>query len=438
MEPWDGPASIAFTDGIRIGAVLDRNGLRPVALLRHQGRPGRHGLRGRRARHPAPSASCRRAACSRAACSWSTPSEGRIIADEEIKQRDRHREALRRSGCDDNLVTLRGAARGARRSTSPTTRPCCSASRRSATRSEDLKLLLAPMAQRRRRGRRLDGQRHAAGGALGAAAAPLQLLQAALRPGDQPAGRRIREEIIMAMDTTIGPERNLLEPTPAVGAPDQAADADPDERGAGEAAPPRRQRGSRGFKIDHAADRSSRSSEGGEGLEARMEELCARGQQGDRRRLRHHHPLRPRHRRASSAPIPALLAVAAVHHHLIREGTRTQVGLVLESGEPREVHHFALLIGYGAGAINPYLAFETLDDMIRQGLLPGVDDEHAVKNYVKAVNKGVVKVMSKMGISTDPELLRRPDLRGHRPRPGRSSTSTSPGRRRASAASAST
>src|SRR5690606_15641040 len=100
------------------------------------------------------------------------------------------------------------------------------------------------------------------------------------------------------------------------------------------------------------------------------------------------------------APIPALLAVAGLHHHLIREGTRTRVGLVLESGEPREVHHFALLIGYGCGAINPYLAYETLDDMIRQGLLRDIDHKTAVKNYTKAVTKGVVKVISKMGIST--------------------------------------
>ena len=101
-----------------------------------------------------------------------------------------------------------------------------------------------------------------------------------------------------------------------------------------------------------------------------------------------------------NAPIPALLALAGVHHHLIRNGTRTQVGLVVESGEPREVHHFALLIGYGAGAINPYLAFETLGDMIEQGLLTGIDHDHAVQNYIKAVVKGVVKVMSKMGICT--------------------------------------
>src|SRR4029077_3257892 len=98
--------------------------------------------------------------------------------------------------------------------------------------------------------------------------------------------------------------------------------------------------------------------------------------------------------------MPSLLAVAGAHHHLIREGTRTKVGLVLESGEPREVHHFSLLLGYGAGATNPYLAFETIEDMIRQGALTGVDAEHALKNYVKAIGKGVMKVMSKMGIST--------------------------------------
>src|SRR5205807_4526119 len=94
------------------------------------------------------------------------------------------------------------------------------------------------------------------------------------------------------------------------------------------------------------------------------------------------------------APIPALLAISAVHHHLVREGTRTRVSLVLESGEPREVHHFALLIGYGAGAINPYLAFETLDDLIRQGHLTNVDDAKAIKQYIKAIDKGVLKVMS--------------------------------------------
>src|SRR5207249_5022490 len=100
------------------------------------------------------------------------------------------------------------------------------------------------------------------------------------------------------------------------------------------------------------------------------------------------------------APIPALLASSGLHHHLIRNGTRTRVGLVLESGEPREVHHFSLLIGYGVGAVNPYLAFETLDDLIREGMLKDIDHKTACKNFAKAAIKGVVKVTSKMGIST--------------------------------------
>jgi len=101
-----------------------------------------------------------------------------------------------------------------------------------------------------------------------------------------------------------------------------------------------------------------------------------------------------------NAPIPALLAVSGLHHHLIRNGSRTRVGLVLESGEPREVHHYATLIGYGCGAINPYMAYETIEDMIQQGLLVGVDYKTACKNYIKAATKGVIKVASKIGIST--------------------------------------
>ena len=100
------------------------------------------------------------------------------------------------------------------------------------------------------------------------------------------------------------------------------------------------------------------------------------------------------------APIPSLLATAGVHHHLVREGLRNRAALVIESGDAREVHHLALLIGYGAGAVNPYLAFETLDNMIRERNVPGLNHEKAIKNYIKALNKGVLKVMSKMGIST--------------------------------------
>src|SRR5213076_2058923 len=100
------------------------------------------------------------------------------------------------------------------------------------------------------------------------------------------------------------------------------------------------------------------------------------------------------------AAIPSLLATAAVHHHLVRRGERTRCGLVVETGDAREVHRTCLLIGYGAGAVNPWVAFESLDDMIRQGILTGIDHRKAVTNYIKALNKGILKVMDKMGIST--------------------------------------
>ena len=139
--------------------------------------------------------------------------------------------------------------------------------------------------------------------------------------------------------------------------------------------------------------------EGGKGLEKALERLFVKASKA----IKDGHNiliLSDRGVDAENAAIPALLAAAGMHHHLIRKGTRTRVGLVVESGEPREVHHFALLIGYGVAAINPYLAFETLDDMIRQGILKNIDHKKAVKNYLKAVTKSVVKTMAKMGIST--------------------------------------
>jgi len=208
----------------------------------------------------------------------------------------------------------------------------------------------------------------------------------------------IREELIMSVDTTIGPEQNLLFPTPEsahqikLGSPILKNE---------ELAKLRQLDGSPrsfGFKSI-VLPILYKVSEGGPGLERAMDELRRKASEAiagghdiiilsDRGLDREH------------AAMPALLAVAGVHHHLIREGTRTRVGLVIESGEPREVHHYALLLGYGAGAINPYLAFESLDDMIRQGMLSEMEHAETVKNYVKAVNKGVTKVISKMGIST--------------------------------------
>ena len=142
------------------------------------------------------------------------------------------------------------------------------------------------------------------------------------------------------------------------------------------------------------------AADGAAGLEQALDDLFDAGLRGDRAGAEPHHPLRPRRRRRDRAD-PVAAGLRGLHHHLVREGCGPAPGWCIESGDAREVHHFALLIGYGAGAINPYLAFETLDDMIRQGLLSRASTTHeAVKKYRKAIKKGVVKVMSKMGIST--------------------------------------
>ena len=391
MEPWDGPASIVFTDGIQIGAILDRNGLRPsryyvtkddlvvmaseVGVLEiapervlEKGRlqPGRMFLIDTR--------------------------EGRIVADEEIKQKI-VREHPYREWLKDNLVHLESLPE-APHVHEPEHKTILLRQQAFGYTFEDLRVIMAPMGR--------DGVEPV--GSMGTDT-PLAVLsnkphllynyfKQLFAQVTNPPIDCIREEIVTSSETNIGPERNLLKPEPKscrqIRLKSPILSNEDFER--------LRHINHRDFKsvtlpILYSADG------GGAALEAALEkmyELASRAiKNGSNlivlsdRGISHEH-----------AAIPALLAVAGLHHHLIREGTRTKVGIILESGEPREVHHFALLIGYGAGAINPYLAFETLDDMIRQGLLKGVDHKTAVKNYVKAVTKGVVKTMSKMGIST--------------------------------------
>ncbi len=394
MEPWDGPASIAFTDGIRIGAVLDRNGLRPSRyyvtkddrvimasevgvldippeMVLHKGRlqPGRMFL--------------------------VDMEQGRIIADEELKKQiaTEHPYA---EWLSDNLVSLEDLPPGPRVH-EPDHETVRLRQREFGYTTEDLRILMAPMAK----------EGNEAIGSMGndAALAVLsdkpQLLyhyfKQLFAQVTNPPVDGIREELIMSMETTIGAEYNLLEPTPRsarqikLKSPILKNDELDKLR-----------------QLDGKGPGSFKSEtlpilfpvhEGAKGLERAMAALCRHAS----RMVASGHDfiiLSDRGHTRTMAPIPALLAVAGVHHHLIREGTRTKVGLVLESGEPREVHHFALLIGYGAGAVNPYLAFETLDDMIRQGELVGIDHAKAVNNYVKAIGKGAMKVMTKMGIST--------------------------------------
>lgn len=393
MEPWDGPASIAFTDGVRIGAVLDRNGLRPSryyvtkddlvimasevgvldipadrVLQKGRLQPGRMFL--------------------------VDTEEGRIISDEEIKY-EIATEKPYGLWLRQNLISLEKLPDSSNVH-EPDHKTVLKRQQAFGYTNEDLRILMGPMAA--------DGNE-----ALGSMGTDTPLAVLSDRPQllynyfkqlfaqvTNPPVDCIREEIIMSMETTTGAEGNLLIPTPQ--SCRQVKLKSPILKNE-ELEKIRRLDGTYSDFKCITLPILFKVKEGAAGLQRAMDELCRQATQA----VKDDHDfiiLSDRGIDEENAALPALLAVSGVHHHLIREGTRTRCGLILESGEPREVHHFALLIGYGAGAINPYLAYETLDDMIRQGMLKKVDHTTAIKNYIKSINKGVLKVMSKMGIST--------------------------------------
>ncbi len=389
MEPWDGPASIAFTDGTMMGAVLDRNGLRPsryyvtkddlVIMASEAGvlpiEPERVAFKGR---------------LQPGRMFLVDMKEGRIVADEEIKEAIAKAHPYRQ-WLNENLVNLDDLPAV---ETAPPETPVSLIQQQTAFgyTFEELRLLLAPMGR--------DGVE--AVGSMGSDT-PLAVLsdrpkllydyfQQLFAQVTNPPIDSIREEIITSPITTIGAERNLLDPQPEschlikLNSPILTN------------AQLARLQGNSEFKtvtIPILFDPTSAV----EGMRSTIEAIC---QEVDEAILAGASIiiLSDRGIDKNHAPIPSLLAVAGLHHHLIRQGTRTRVGLVLESGEPREVHHYALLLGYGCGAINPYLAFATLGSMIEEGLLVGVDHQSACKNYIKAATKGVIKVASKIGIST--------------------------------------
>ncbi|MFN5971325.1 MAG: glutamate synthase large subunit [Microcystis sp.] len=389
MEPWDGPASIAFTDGTMMGAVLDRNGLRPsryyvtkddlVIMASEAGvlpiEPERVAFKGR---------------LQPGRMFLVDMKEGRIVADEEIKEGIAKAHPYRQ-WLNQNLVNLDDLPAV---ETAPPETSVSLIQQQTAFgyTFEELRLLLAPMGR--------DGVE--AVGSMGSDT-PLAVLsdrpkllydyfQQLFAQVTNPPIDSIREEIITSPITTIGAERNLLDPQPEschlikLNSPILTN------------AQLARLQGNSEFKtvtISILFDPTS----GVEGMRSTIEAIC---QEVDEAILAGASIiiLSDRGIDKNHAPIPSLLAVAGLHHHLIRQGTRTRVGLVLESGEPREVHHYALLLGYGCGAINPYLAFATLGSMIEEGLLVGVDHQTACKNYIKAATKGVIKVASKIGIST--------------------------------------
>ena len=391
IEPWDGPASIAFTDGIKIGAVLDRNGLRPsryyvtkddqVIMASEVG-----------VLDIAPERVLQKGRLQPGRMFLVDTELGRIVADEEIKQTIAT-ERPYRAWLNQSLVNLEDLPEPTHVH-QPDHATVLLRQQAFGYTFEDLRVILAPMAR--------DAVQPL--GSMGTDT-PLAVLsnksqllynyfKQLFAQVTNPPIDCIREELITSTYTTIGPEANLLDPRPEscrqILLKGPVLSNEEFERLR---------------HIDHPGFKSVtlptlfKVDDGGKGLEKALEKLFVKASEA----IKDGHNiliLSDRGIDAENAAIPALLAAAGMHHHLIREGTRTRVGLVIESGEPREVHHFALLIGYGVGAINPYLAFETLDDMLRQGILKDIDHKKAVKNYLKAVTKSVVKTMAKMGIST--------------------------------------
>jgi glutamate synthase (ferredoxin) len=362
MEPWDGPASIAFTDGTVIGAVLDRNGLRPSrytvtrddlvimasetgvldipiedVVVKERLHPGRIFL--------------------------VDTAQGRIVDDAEVKDQ-LAREHPYADWLAENMVAIADLP-DAPEVPLPARKTIRQRQQVFGYTDEDLKLLIGPMAAK--------GEEPV--GSMGSDAAIAVLSDRPRLLYDyfaqlfaqvtNPPLDAIREKLVTSMESTVGPEGNLLKPGPEscrqIGIRYPILDND-------ELAKLRhiRVRGFRSLTLSTLFDPAG----GGPGLDRAMEALCGRAEAAVREGI-NIVILSDRGTSATEAPIPSLLATSGVHHHLVRKGLRTRCGLIIESGDAREVHHVALLMGYGAGAVNPYLAFETLDDMIRQGALEG-------------------------------------------------------------------
>ncbi|MYQ52688.1 MULTISPECIES: glutamate synthase large subunit [unclassified Streptomyces] len=395
MEPWDGPACITFTDGVQVGAVLDRNGLRPgrywvtddglVVLSSEVG-----------VLDIDPAKVVRKGRLQPGRMFLVDTAEHRIVEDDEIKASlaAEHPYAEWLETGEIELEDLPEREHIVHTHASVT--------RRQQTfgyTEEELRVILAPMAR-------------TAGEPLGSMGTDAPIAALSARPRllfdyftqlfaqvTNPPLDAIREELVTSLRSVLGPQGNLLEPTAAscrsVALPFPVIDNDELAKlihiNADGDMP--------GMKAATLAG-LYRVGGGADALADRIERICAEADAAieDGARIV---VLSDRHSDAEHAPIPSLLLTSAVHHHLIRTKQRTQVGLLVEAGDVREVHHVALLIGYGAAAVNPYLAMESVEDLVRAGtFIEGVDTEQAIRNLIHALGKGVLKVMSKMGIST--------------------------------------
>ncbi|NPC95340.1 glutamate synthase large subunit [Nocardioides sp. zg-DK7169] len=394
MEPWDGPACVVFTDGTQIGAVLDRNGLRPsrywvtddglVVLASEVG-----------VLDIDPAKVVRKGRLQPGKMFLVDTEEHRIVEDEEIKS------ALAAEHPYDEWLHAGLIHLDDIPEREHIVHTHASVTRRQQVfgyTEEELRILLTPMANT---GAEPIGSMGTDTPIAALSEKPRLLFDYFSQLFAQvtnPPLDAIREELVTSLNGTIGPESNLLEPTPAscrqVVLPFPVISNDD----LAKIRHVNRDGDMPGF-ITHVSRGLYDVEGGGAAMAARIEEICAEVSAAiaDGARII---VLSDRHSTAEKAPIPSLLLTGAVHHHLVREKTRTQVGLLIEAGDVREVHHVALLVGYGAAAVNPYLAMETVEDLARDGHYVKADPEVAVKNLVKALGKGVTKVMSKMGVST--------------------------------------
>ncbi|SHJ25417.1 glutamate synthase (NADPH/NADH) large chain [Nocardiopsis flavescens] len=390
MEPWDGPASVSFTDGSVVGAVLDRNGLRPgrywvtedglVVLASEAG-----------VLDIDPATVVRKGRLQPGRIFVVDTAQGRIIEDEEIKAELAAQHPYR-DWIDTGVLRLADL---------PAAEPVPVTELNRAQQvfgytEEELRVILTPMA---RTGAEPIGSMGTDTPVAALSARSRQLFDYFSQNFAQvtnPPLDAIREEMVTSLSTLLGAEHNILDaapgdtrrlvlPTPVVDQDELAAIVE-----AGRTDPALR---------THTVDGTYPVDGGGDALAARLGELnteidtaIADGA--------HILVLSDRAADADRAPIPSLLLTGSVHHHLVREKTRTEVGLVIEAADVRECHHVALLIGYGASAVNPYLALATVRDLVRRGTIGGVEEDTAVRNTVKAFGKGVLKVMSKIGVST--------------------------------------
>ena len=391
MEPWDGPASIAFTDGDVIGAVLDRNGLRPsryyvtkddmVVMASEVGvldiPPENIEIKERL--HPG-------------RIFMVDTKQGRIIDDSELKEEFVNAEPYG-EWLKEHLIPIEKL--------SPPAKLLNSDSGTLLQRQqifgytyEDLKILMAPMAKNGMEPTGSMGTDTALAVLSNRSRLLYDYFKQLFAQVTNPPLDGIREELVTQVATTIGPESNLLNPTSIscqrvkINSPILT-----------------NEELSKMSNISVSGMKTKKVpilyevKKGSQGLDQALNRVCAAVDKA----IDDGYSfviLSDRGVNDKETAIPALLATAGVHHHLIRNGKRTRLGLILESGEPRETHHFAVLLGYGIGAINPYLAFDSLNDLIQKRYLPQMNQSEAVENFIKAANKGLVKIMSKMGIST--------------------------------------